>query len=159
PAKALILVAQALQEQAATIWKADEFKRTGYRMFNMQVHDNETAEFKKTGKDWQLPGGSARRLDSSEATDRSGGDVKNRPFFKFSNVETSVTHFLERLSGEKKYFLATETQEIKALQVNYAAAANSLRSADKGVADYGAKLKAAGYAKDADYAVTLKKKY
>jgi RHS repeat-associated protein len=159
PSKALILVAQALQEQAVTIWKADTFKETGYRMFNMQVHKKETAEFRKTGKDWQLPGVSSIRLDSSEATDRSGGDVANSPFFRFTSPEKSVSHFLGRLSGKDKYFLGRETTEIQTLQKNYAAAHASLLDASKGVADYGAKLKAAGYAKDAMYAETLKEKY
>src|SRR5262252_705182 len=159
PAKALILVAQALQEQAVTIWQKDKFEKTGYRMFNMQVHDRESDEFKKTNKDWQLPGVSSTRLDSSEATERSGGDVRNSPFFKYRNVETSVGHFLGRLSGKDEYFLAKGTKEIHALQENYKAAHTSLLDAGQGVADYGAKLKAAGYAKDADYAGTLKQKY
>jgi RHS repeat-associated protein len=159
PAKALILVAQALQEQALTIWKADKFKETGYRMFNMQVHQKETDEFKKTKTDWNLPGVSSTRLDSSEAADRSGGNVKNSPFFKFTTLEKSVGHFLGRLSGDDKYFLARETSEIKTLQKNYAAAHASLVDAGQGVAEYGAKLQAAGYAKDAKYAETLREKY
>jgi RHS repeat-associated protein len=159
PSKALILVAQALQEQGVTIWKADEYQKTGYRMFNMQVHDKETAEFKKTKTDWQLPGVSSTRLDSSEAPDRSGGNVANSPFFKFDTPERSVGHFLGRLSGKDKYFLARETTEIGVLQKNYAAAHASLVDPLQGVADYGAKLKAAGYAKDARYAETLKEKY
>jgi len=123
------------------------------------VHQKETDEFNKTKTDWKLPGVSSTRLDSSEAADRSGGNVKNSPFFKFTTVEKSVSHFLGRLSGDDKYFLARETSEIKALQKNYAAAHASLVDAGQGVAEYGAKLKAAGYAKDAKYAETLKEKY
>jgi RHS repeat-associated protein len=159
PTKALILVAQALGEQATTIWVQKEFTRTGYRMFNMQVHDNESKEFKKTGKEWNLPGVSSVRLDSSEATDRSGGNVANSPFFKYASAEGSVEHFLGRLSGKGKYFLAKDTKEIQVLQENYKAAYTSLADASKGVSDYGAKLNAAGYAKDAQYAATLKEKY
>ena len=126
PSKALILVAQALGEQAVTIWKEKDFKRTGYRMFNMQVHKRESDEFEKTGTDWKLPGVSSTRLDSSEAPNRSGGQVANSPFFRYSSPEASVGHFLGRLSGADKYFLARGTTEIGVLQKNYAAAHTSL---------------------------------
>ncbi|MEP7304386.1 MAG: SpvB/TcaC N-terminal domain-containing protein [Acidobacteriota bacterium] len=158
PAKALILLAQTLGEQATTIWIKEKFKDTGYRMFNMQVHDNETAEHARTGKDWGLTGVSSTRLDSSEATDRSGGAVANSPFFKFDTPDRSVGHFLDRLSGDKKYYLANSTKEIEVLRTKYAAAHASLKDATRGVEEYGAKLKAAGYARDAGYATTLKEK-
>jgi len=153
--KALIMVAQATVEQSVTVHDPELFKKAGYRMFNMQVHDRE----KEAGGNFGLPGVKSNKLDSDESPTKKKKDIKTSPFFSFTSKEASVAHFLTRLSGKADHFLAKETTEIKALMAGYKNAYDSLKDASKGVNDYTTKLKKVGYAQAETYAEDVRSRY
>jgi hypothetical protein len=148
--QAMFLFAQAFIEQSKTVGNPAPF---GYRIFNMMLHDDEKAKF--TAEEWErmlktpvplpgVPGTSVRRIPSDEIID--GQRVsRTSPFFSFDSMNSSVRHFLRRLSGDAAFYTAS-TATIMALRTGYATAFKALQDPKSGVDDYTHKLQSGGYA-------------
>jgi hypothetical protein len=147
--QAMFLFAQAFTEQSMTVGNPAPF---GYRIFNMMLHEDEKAKF--TAEEWErmlkvpvalptVPGTSVRRIPSDEII--KGHRVsRTSPFFYFDSMNSSVRHFLRRLSGDPAYFTAS-TATIMALRTGYASAFAVLQDAKSGVDKYTQTLQSGGY--------------
>jgi hypothetical protein len=149
--QALFLIAQSLIEQSATV---QDPAGSSYRIFNMQLHDDEKATFsaadqaameKKKVQVKGVPGVFIKKIPSKEIL-KGKPQVLPSPFFVFDSMNHSVNHFLRRLSGDPQYFLTLSTTKMANLRTGYAAAFKVLQDPKKQVDDYTKALQAAGYA-------------
>jgi len=148
--QAMFLFAQAFIEQSKTVGNPQPF---GYRIFNMMLHDDEKEKFSAEEIERMrkvpvpvpgVPGTFVRRIPSDEKID---GKLVSRvsPFFAFDSMNSSLRHFLRRLSGDAAFFTAV-TPTIMALRTGYATAFAILKDPKSKVDDYTRKLQSGGYA-------------
>jgi hypothetical protein len=161
--QALFVVTQPVIEQSTSV---SDPASADYRLYNMQVHDEEIATFSAADLDAMtkrkiqvpgIPGVSVRKISSLE---HLKGKMESRvsPFFVFDSVSHSVNHFLRRLSGDPKYFLTLKGNMLS-LQSCYSKAFAVLLDPKSGIDDYTTALKKCAYASGPDYAHDMHNRY